>query len=220
MTSSLGLWQRAALDVLFPPACVACGALGREPFCPPCASSVESPSPGSIPSLPAVDWSAALWAYGGAVAVAIARLKYRDGVEVARPLGRALQTEVRGFKLDCLVPMPLNEARLRARGYNQARELARDWATPVARAALRRRDDRPNQVGQTMIERQANLCGAFTAERRYVEGRRILLIDDVVTTGATAQAAASALKSANARWVGLLVVATTCLRDPRIDIVV
>ena len=207
MTVVLRPWADAVLDVLFPPVCIACDTPGREPFCATCADTVIDADPTGISPVDGLDYVDARWRYGGAVVTAIARLKYRRGVDIARPLGQALRPRGQKVNFDVLVPMPLSNERLRARGYNQARELVRGWRD-VSLNALRRRIDLPSQVGGTRSDRRRYPIGAFEASAG-VKGRRILVVDDVVTTGSTAQAAALALRSAGASWVGLLAVAVT-----------
>jgi ComF family protein len=107
--------------------------------------------------------------------------------------------------VDVVVPVPLHAARQRERGYNQAELLAqkmeRELKWQVETAALKRvRRTRP-QVGLNSSERHANVRGAFVTEPNLVQGRRILLIDDVHTTGATLDAAAEVLLAAGANSV-------------------
>jgi ComF family protein len=150
--------------------------------------------------------------YTGAVAQAIQRLKFEDAAWVARPLAsliRPLVAALRG-SVDVVVPVPLHVARLRARGYNQAALLARHAArrlVPVDHGALTRPRDTPAQRRLTRAQRLENLRGAFEAQPRRVHGRRILLVDDVLTTGATAAACALALRCAGAPEIHVLTLA-------------
>ena len=114
--------------------------------------------------------------------------------------------------VDAVVPVPLHPARLAERGFNQAEVLAapcaRAWARPLVTGALvRTRPTRP-QTELDAAERGANVAGAFAVRRpAALAGLRVLLIDDVLTTGATARAAAPALREVGAAAVGVLVVA-------------
>ena len=144
------------------------------------------------------------------------RLKYHDRLEVAAPMGAWMARA--GAELlaeaDCLVPVPLHRARLFARRFNQAAALAhavsRESGLPVEPLTLTRVKRTSPQVGLSRSQRALNLQGAFAVKpemRAHVEGRRIVLIDDVVTSGATANAAARALRRAGAAEVDLLAFA-------------
>ena len=111
-----------------------------------------------------------------------------------------------------IVPVPLDAARRRARGFNQAEELARALALTIAgdyslaTGLARVRETRP-QVGLDRVARRENVGGAFAWRGPSLAGGRVLLVDDVMTSGATAEACAVALKAAGAAWVGLVTVA-------------
>jgi ComF family protein len=139
-------------------------------------------------------------------------MKYGGMRPLAGPLGdylaRALPLDE---AFDAVVPVPLHWFRRFQRGFNQAQLLARHIGKkrnlPVLRAVRRVRATR-TQTGLTNTKRRQNVAGAFRARRgRRVEGLRLLLVDDVMTTGATASACASALKRAGAKSVTLLTVA-------------
>lgn len=123
------------------------------------------------------------------------------------PLARALP--VSGETV--VVPVPLGRRRQRERGYNQSGEIARRVARALgwefAPRLLRRRRDTAPQSGLDRAARTRNLTGAFEAAAERVQGRTILLIDDVLTTGATARAAASALRRARAGEIYVLTAA-------------
>ncbi|MGH9395207.1 MAG: ComF family protein, partial [Terriglobales bacterium] len=112
---------------------------------------------------------------------------------------------------EVIVPVPLGRRRQRERGYNQsaeiARRLARHLGCRYAPRGLRRVRETAPQAGLTLQERERNIARAFAGESRHVAGRCVLLIDDVLTTGATARAAAAALCRAGARQVLLLTAA-------------
>jgi ComF family protein len=111
-----------------------------------------------------------------------------------------------------LVPVPLHPRRLRERGFNQASLIARQLGRRVGRPChdrvlVRRRDTLP-QAGLSAAARRRNVAGAFVVRRRgLVAGRVVTLVDDVLTTGATAHACARTLRKAGAREVRLLSVA-------------
>ena len=115
-----------------------------------------------------------------------------------------------------LLPVPLSDARLRQRGYNQARELARhlsaETGVPTCADGLRRLIDTPAQAGLTRAERQCNLRAAFVADsqqRSSWQGRRVVLVDDVMTTGATLREGAAVLLASGAAAVEVWVLART-----------
>ena len=148
-------------------------------------------------------------AYEGVLRELIHLYKYGRVKTLARPLSALLaQALPRDEAFDAAVPVPLYWRRRLQRGFNQAELLARDLSRrtgiPVAKA-LRRVRPTPAQAGLSNSARRHNMSQAFRA--RSVQGKRILLIDDVMTTGATAASCAAALKQAGARRVSLLTVA-------------
>ncbi len=190
------------LSILGPNRCAACDAPAREDavFCPGCALVVER-----------IDDEHAPFAYGGPIAVAITRFKYRPLPELARPLGALLASEARKLELevDCVVPVPLHPARLFERGFNQAtllaRPVARALGVPLLARALVRTRPTARQAELDRSARQVNVEGAFRA-RRPIRGR-VLLVDDVRTTGATQNACAVALREAGCSDVRFYVLA-------------
>ncbi|GAB6066739.1 ComF family protein [Methylothermus subterraneus] len=160
---------------------------------------------------PAFDRAQALWRYQPPVIGAIYALKFHKRLELARALGEILARRLRlDSPIDCLVPIPLHPARYRARGFNQALEIARPlskrFKLPLRPQLCRRLRDTPPQRTLSAEARRQNLQGAFEATAD-LSGRRIALIDDVLTTGATAHAVAYALKQAGAVWVEVWVLA-------------
>lgn len=213
-SSLLGALGRACLlplvDLLAPPRCAACDARlrGRAVFCAACAPSV-------IPAIPFVaDGVAAFALYGGAVSEALRRLKYGGRADLAGPLGHLARRAARAASLraDAVVPVPLHPARLAERGYNQAAllamEVAEELEVPLWPRALRRVRPTAQQARLDRTARRHNVAGAFAVRSpEAVAGRRLLLIDDVCTTGATLAACAEALRTAGAAKVTALVVA-------------
>lgn len=146
----------------------------------------------------------------------VSLLKYSDRTDLAPWMARWMAVAGKELiaKSDLIVPVPLHRHRLLQRRYNQAAELARHVARAgevafVPQAMIRTKKTK-QQVGLTQSERERNLSGAFQvpdAFRMDVKSRRILLIDDVYTTGATARAAVRSLKRAGAKEVRVLVFA-------------
>jgi len=157
--------------------------------------------------------------YDGGTARALAnRLKYYDRLELAEPMGRWMARA--GAELlrdaDVLAPIPLHRLRLASRRFNQsaalARVISRESAVPLETMALERVKPTAPQVGLTRPQRAANLSGAFRVDKARagrIAGGAVVLVDDVLTTGATANAAARALLKAGAARVDLLVFART-----------
>jgi ComF family protein len=197
------------LDLLAPRSCVSCTSYLNEQeraFCPACEPLLE----------PLIDEATssyrALYRYGGPVAEAIQRLKYQGCSEVARALSMDLANAVidlRG-RVDAVTAIPLSRAKLRTRGYNQsgllARCVARSLMVPCRPRWLHRTHEMGRQVGQSRATRVAQTRDAFAAQPA-VRGKRVLLVDDVRTTGATLLAATDALLRGGAHDVYQLVLA-------------
>lgn len=153
--------------------------------------------------------------YEGAVRTAIRRLKYSRVRLFATLAAQFVEASLstRPLEADLVMPVPLSDRRQRERGYNQSELIARELAhlgvlpAPVTNALVRRRDTRP-QVELQRAERLTNVQDAFDCRRpALVAGHRVLLIDDVSTTGATLEACAVPLIEAGAARVMALVVA-------------
>jgi ComF family protein len=144
------------------------------------------------------------------------RYKYNRDVSLAPVLGALLyqRTPLAASTYDVIIPVPLHISRLRWRGFNQAHLLAQRFADdcPIDPYSLRRvRPTRP-QVDLNESERRRNVAGAFQVTRpQHVDGRRILLVDDVYTTGATVDECSHALVRAGAHSVDVLVLARAVL---------
>lgn len=158
-------------------------------------------------------------AYGGPIAESILRLKHGGRSDLARPLGRALLKAIAPdlARLDAILPVPLHPRRLRQRGYNQAIELVRGaravaprhprWP-PLWVSTLTRIRDTPALGRHSPLERRALVEGAFAVSRpAEVRGRRLLVVDDVMTTGATLSGCARALVEAGATEVHVATLA-------------
>jgi ComF family protein len=227
------------IAALLAPACAVCDTLLDEPLsgcvCEPCWRSIRPitppicdrcgdplPRPDSSHSHcsdgpSAITRARAVGEYEGTLRDIIHALKYAGRLSLARPL--AAQMRARGSDVltdvDCLVPVPLHWRRKHQRGFNQAREIARYLGLPVVEALRRRRATRP-QVELAADRRKTNVADAFALRRGWFRDYRIrgkvLLIDDVSTTGATLEACAAVLRDSGASDVYALTAARVVTR--------
>ncbi|MBI4302201.1 MAG: ComF family protein [Chloroflexi bacterium] len=225
-------WQRLkgqALDLLFPPRCVSCGQEGalicstciasfipiRPPLCSHCG--LPHPEGGRCPvcaeKLGPLDGLRSLFTFEGVMRQAIHSFKYQNLKGLAPTLGQLLFNYWKANPLPAqvVVPVPLHQHRLRYRGYNQsallAQELGQLTSLPVVDKALLRTTNTPPQAqATTAAQRRSNIKEAFLCQKG-LEGKAVLLIDDVCTTGATLEACALALKEAGATSVWGLTLA-------------
>ncbi len=216
----LGRAVRALTAFAFPSACVACSAVvaeGALPLCPACVAALDPADPAALAAhvAPArLDGVASAWRYDadGPLGALVQSIKYGHRPTYARRLGTALALRLDRPDADALVPIPLTRARYLERGYNQATELAlglgSGWAMPVREDLLRRGRFAGSQTRLGRAARQANVAHVFESSPDAA-GQRLVLIDDVVTTGATAGAAAEALRDAGATSVALVTAAWT-----------
>ena len=192
---------------LTPPLCDACGdplpswrVISLPLFlCPRCRRKTRD-----------IERARAVGEYDGALRSIIHAFKYEGRRSLARPLADMMR--LRGSAMladaDVVVPVPLHRSRLRERGFNQAADLARHLGLPAVKA-LRRIRATATQTTLPAAQRHRNVRSAFAPTRRIhrVRGRRVLLVDDVSTTGATLEACARVLKEAGARRVFALTAA-------------
>ncbi|ARU44364.1 hypothetical protein CCB81_09485 [Armatimonadetes bacterium Uphvl-Ar2] len=182
---------------LYPPACALCGRLGPPAICPTCEETFRAAGPWVI--LPEDPMSVdACFLYDGRAAQAVKRLKYERASPLRDPMAQLMAA--RHFITDdeMVVPVPIHWTRRFERGFNQSEWLASQM--PQAARALRRiRATRP-QVGLNRAARQRNIVGAFAASP-LVKGRRVVLVDDVITSGSTVLACREALRQAGAAEV-------------------
>lgn len=225
------------LSVVFPSRCAACGASvvrpTRGPLCEPCWAALPRhrcrtcrcglPLPGRAETcsrcrrgLNPIATGASIGPYEGPLRTVIHELKYRGRRRVAGRLADVLLAVPETVSVlgegAVLVPVPLHPSKRRARGFNQSALLADALASrsglPVVGDALVRRRETATQTGLSAAARRDNVRGAFMVRRRaQIEGRTVVLLDDVYTTGATALACAQALLRAGAREVRLLTLA-------------
>lgn len=228
---------RGLLHLLYPALCHFCGrsvasgpfcdgcraALFTDPlpFCPRCAATV---GPFAVndgrcthcrdEALP-FDAALRLGPYEGLLREAVLRMKHHSGEGLAELLGELWADQAgpafRGVAADAVVPVPLHWRRRWLRGYNQSESLAHGLAArlrlPCKPSWLRRVRATPMQTRQTLAGRRENVRGAFAAPKLPAPGKTLLLVDDVMTTGATAAEAARALRAAGAGRVVVAVLA-------------
>ena len=185
-------------------------------LCPACALYAHRIAPGDLLAglehREGLDWAGAAWRYGEGVRHRVYALKYGGERRLGDAMGRELAQALKALpeRPDALVPVPLHWTRRLMRGYNQAEVLARGLAAAAGLSVeptllrRRRRTRRNAQLDRAL--RLDNVSGAF-APAGSVRGRRILLIDDVLTTGSTASQCARALRAGGAAWVGVLTYA-------------
>jgi ComF family protein len=221
-------------DSLLPPTCILCGNNGfnRLDICESCYHRLPRnnlscyrcaeifTSPIAVPALcgrclsetPAFDETHAPFVHQDEIRHLITGLKFGAQFKNARLLGSLLAGYVNktAEKPDCIIPVPLHKARYHERGFNQALEIARTVSKslniPIDYASCVRHKDTPHQTGLSAKKRRQNLRRAFSVQK-LIQGQHIAIIDDVMTTGSTANALAAELKKAGAIRVDVWVCA-------------
>ena len=209
----IGLIEKA-LELLYPrrAVCMGCGSGAgcREDWvCPDCRQALAKLWLGADPPPKGFDGAAYAYAYHGPVAGIVHRMKYSGVYRLAAFMGTDMVRAYRAIEptgVDVVTWVPMHTKRLRQRGYNHARLLAEDVAARLelpCEDMLARVRDTVQQARLSDDERRRNLTDAFRLNGP-VEGRRVLLVDDVCTTGATARECAQALRKGGAQAVYLL----------------
>lgn len=213
----LHFWAKGFVDdvlgLMFPTraVCMGCGSAAgfeQEWLCDDCRKALVRRWIGAFPE-PKLDGSAAVYQYAGPAGGVVRNLKYRGVTTLAKPMAkemlRALE-RIQPVGAEMVVPVPMHPRRLKQRGYNQsellAKEIAAELEVPCENGLIRVR----NTVQQARLqgdERRKNLKDAFRAEP-CVSGWRVLLVDDVYTTGETARQCAEALRQGGAISVSFL----------------
>jgi ComF family protein len=203
------------------PACREEMPMVGSPLCPVCGipflgAGEDHPCEACLTDPPSFDAARAALLYEGPCRDLVHAFKYRNKTHLRRPLALLTMEGVSEFVAsrapDLIVPVPLHVRRLRSRGFNQAvllgDLLAREWKLPLARRALRRIRWTEPQINLAAHERRDNVKGAFAvADPAAVAGKRVLLVDDVLTTGSTAEECSRVLKRAAAAEVTVITVA-------------
>lgn len=234
---------RYVLDFALPPRCGGCGSIVDEidSFCTDCWRKLEFLQGGCVrcglplkgtdaetcaaclTRPPRLDRIRAAVGYDEISRSIALRLKYGRKTALARTMSRYMRPLIGELPPNALlVPVPLHRRRLWSRGFNQsaivARELSRRTGVPVALDALKRTRATPPLKGMGMRQRRRTVAGAFQANASAeIGGRTIILIDDVLTTGSTANACARVLKRAGAERVDLISWARV-IRPVQIDV--
>lgn len=214
--------MRAVLDLLLPATCPGCGREGA-PLCDGCRGPLDrrlDEPAGTLLGLPSdlpagivqLEWCGA---FSGTIRAALHALKYDGEQRLAAPLGSAMAVRWRRVAAggDVLVPVPIHAAKRRERGFNQAESLARAAGRALRLPvldALERREATRAQHALGRGERARNVGGAFGVRdeaRTGLQGRWVVLVDDVVTTGATLAGCARVLDEAGVLAVSALAVA-------------
>ena len=231
-------WVGGAVDAILPQQCFACGAgSGSKVLCDDCRAelpgrgrarcpvcAIEQPQGlvcgACLQRPPTFSRVEAAWRYTFPLDALITRFKHQAQWPLGRLLGELLSHHLQHAfseglaKPDVLLAVPLSSRRLRQRGFNQAQMLAR-WLghslqLPVTEHLLQRTQDTPAQQKLSAAERKRNLLQAFQlGDPHAVAGRHVALVDDVLTTGATANTLARLLSKAGARRVDIYCLART-----------
>ncbi len=227
-------WLDIIQNKLFPPTCILCGSTGfnSKDICETCyhrlprnhlccyrcaeifAATIAVPAlcGRCLSETPAFDETYAPFIHQDEIRHLITGLKFGAQFKNARLLGGLLAEVVdkAGEKPDCIIPVPLHQARYRERGFNQALEIARTVSLslqiPIDYASCIRHKDTPHQTGLSAKKRQHNLKRAFSVQKS-IHAQHVAILDDVMTTGSTANALATELKKAEVSRVDVWVCA-------------
>lgn len=191
------------LQLLWPSRCAACDALAAAVFCAECSFELRPAPPFRVEGAAE---ARACFLYEGAAERALLRLKFDLREDVGARLAALMAEAARGMAdHDLVIPIPLTPRRLFTRGMNQSAILAERIALPLLPTVLRRAPGAKSQVGARGVVRRAQVDGTFILTApRAIEGRRVLVVDDVVTTGSTAGAAVRCLLGGGAKSASVL----------------
>lgn len=224
-----GFWT--ALDWIYPPVCAACGEPGYR-LCVNCHSKIKYYNNRAYPNQSGelagmkdpdqVQYGdiRILFEYEGVVRECMHALKYGNnhGIGEMFAVWLAEMVKEEGWEADLVVPVPLSQKRHKERGYNQAARIAKPLSLhlgiPYSCFALSRVRETRSQVGLSVAERQLNVAGAFCAVPAIVQDSHVVLVDDVMTTGATMRACSKALLVAGASAVYCVSVAGLPRKKP------
>jgi ComF family protein len=220
----------ATLDLILPQSCLGCRQEGKviclscrsrlprltSPFCYRCGlpQNDGKPCPDCAEQNFVIDGIRSVYLFEGLVRKAIHSFKYQNLRTLARPLAETMAEYLKASSIpvEVLIPVPLHPARLHQRGYNQSLLLARELGklcgfTVESKALIRRKNTPPQTKTISVKERRINMQEVFACQTGDLTNQKVLLIDDVATTGTTLNACATALKQANVASVWGLTVA-------------
>ena len=218
------LFEEKGEDLSICPSCHKAIRPVRPPYCPRCGLPVPSGDGAGHLCGPCLQerWHFEIHRtsglYEGTLKEAIHRFKYGGAFPLLRVFGDLLQPNLQAlsqdYPVDVMIPVPLHIRRLRERGFNQAlllvKELSKRTGIPYEERALKKVKDTPVQIALKKRERRKNLKGAFQVkDQEAIQGKAVMLVDDVYTTGATVNECSRALLRAGARRVAVLTVART-----------
>jgi ComF family protein len=223
------LWR--TIDFVYPPKCAVCGRSGislcadcyskiaeiSKPFCKICGRRILSSGIcEDCTNDPPPFQSARSWAfYVDPLRAALLTLKYKNNIGLAQILSYQMITIIRQNKwdFDCIVPVPLCRSHMKERGYNQSEMLAYpisfSLGIPLIRDAVFRIKETRSQVHLDREERFKNVEDAFFAKVDKLNGKRVLLVDDIFTTGATLRSCSKAIQNAGSKTIFCITVAQT-----------
>lgn len=227
LTQGLRLLCRKAAATCLPNTCLLCGSDSEAVVCSSCQADLPLLPPARCPRCaepnargehcgscigrpPHFDRATAAYRYDFPLDRLIHGLKYGGQLALADWFGHQMASTLAGERADRLIPLPLHPLRLQERGFNQSGEIARivgrELAIPIDLDSCRRTRPTSPQAALPISERAANIRGAFECVNDLTE-QRILLVDDVMTSGATLNECARVLKLHGAAWVGVAVIA-------------
>ncbi len=198
-------FAKAILDFLFPPRCEVCKSLGPDVFCPICKSKISYLKPSAFVHSVGI--------YEDPLSKAIIKFKYKKKTAMSRPLGELMAKYIKNFvdtsRLDFFTPVPLHHKRYHERGFNQSdllcQELSRHFGIPTLSGLLHRVRETKPQFDLHPKERFKNVMGAFAVSGdRYIKGKKLMLVDDIYTTGSTVSECTRVLKESGAEQVHIL----------------
>jgi len=233
LISALRAFTSNAIDLVFPSSCVHCGRDGallcgvciREStlvsknVCRKCAEPLQKPGTCArcVNDRPELDRLYGSYLYESPVGSAVRAFKFDDVRALGGVLGRMFNVDAMArSEADLVLPIPMHRSRLRARGYNQSEIIGREIADRLSvdfrtDVLIRSENTVPQSEQPTAVARRSAMKDSIEVASgsnapQAVVGKRVLLVDDVFTTGSTVNAAAAALKSAGASWVGAAVL--------------